>query len=96
MAFDNVAGILRIESPFSSFKLLLLTGAFSRPNLRARCVSLLRPFTKNGEVLLRYRCHDRYLQSFVRISDLESDVLSVLELGVRIHTILISGLSLIW
>jgi FkbM family methyltransferase len=43
----------------------------------------LRPFTKNGEVLLRYRCHDRYLQSFVRISDLESDVLSVLELGVK-------------
>jgi FkbM family methyltransferase len=34
-------------------------------------------------VSLRYRCYDRYLRSFVRVSDLESDVLSVLELSVK-------------
>src|SRR6201747_1433817 len=83
MAFNNVGGILRIKSPFSSFKLLLLTASFSRPNLRPLFLKFLRPFTRDGEVSLRYRCYDRYLRSFVRVTDLESDVLSVLELSVK-------------
>jgi FkbM family methyltransferase len=83
MAFNNVGGILRIKSPFSSFKLLLLTASFSRPNLRPLFLKFLRPFTRDGEVSLRYRCYNRYLRSFVRVTDLESDVLSVLELSVK-------------
>jgi len=33
--------------------------------------------------LLRYRCYNRYLSCFIGLSDLESDLLSVLELSVR-------------
>jgi FkbM family methyltransferase len=82
MAFNNVKRILGIGSPFSSFKLLLIAVSSSRPKYRALCFKLLQPFTRNGEVLLRYRCYKRYLQCFVRLPDLQSDLLSVLELSV--------------
>ena len=83
MAFDNVGSILQTGSLSSSMKLLLIAASSSRPKYRSLCLGLLRPFTKNGEVLLRYRCYSRDLQCFVRIDDLKSDLLSVLELGVR-------------
>ena len=83
MAFENVRSILRIGSPFSSFKLLLITASRSRPRYRDLCIRLLRPFTSGGEVSLRYRCYDQYLRCFIGLSDLDSDLTSVLELSVR-------------
>ena len=83
MAFENVSSILQMGSAFSSFKLLLIAASSSRPKYRALCFKLLQPFIKDGEISLRYRCYDRYLQSFVRLSDLSSDLLGALELSVR-------------
>lgn len=83
MALENVGRILRIGSPLSSFKLLLIAASRSRPRYRALCLKLLQPFTRNGEVSLRYRCCNRYLRCFIRLSDLDSDLISVLELAVR-------------
>jgi FkbM family methyltransferase len=83
MAFENVRSILRIGSPSSSFKLLLLAASRSRPRYRALCLGLLRPFVRGGEISLRYRCYDRYLRCFIGLSDMESDLISVLELSVR-------------
>ncbi|MBN9616865.1 MAG: FkbM family methyltransferase [Acidobacteriales bacterium] len=83
MAFENVSSILQMGSVFSSFKLLLIAASSSRPQYRSLCFKLLQPFTKDGEVSLRYRCYHRYLRSSVRLSELRSDLLSVLELSVR-------------
>jgi FkbM family methyltransferase len=83
MAFENVGSILRMGSVSSSFKLLLIAASSSRPKYRAVCLKLLQPFTKNGEVLLRYRCYDRDVRSYVRLSDLSSDLRSVFELSIR-------------
>ena len=83
MAFENVGSILRMGSVSSSFKLLLIAASSSRPKYRTLCLRLLKPFTKNGEVLLRYRCYGRDVQSFVRLSDLSSDLRSVFDLSIR-------------
>jgi FkbM family methyltransferase len=83
MAFENVGSTLRMGSVPSSYKLLLISASSSRPKLRSICFKLLKPFTKNGEVKLRYRCYDRLMQCFIRLSDLSSDLLSVRELGLR-------------
>jgi len=83
MAFDNVKSILRIGSPISSYKLLLMQGAFSRPKYRTMFLALLRPFVRDGRIAVRYRCNDRMLRSFVRTSELESDFYSTRELGVN-------------
>jgi FkbM family methyltransferase len=83
VAFDNVKGILNIGSPLSSYKLLLMQGALSRPKYGSLFRSLLRPFVSNGRITVRYRCHDRSLKSFVRASELESDFYSIRELGVN-------------
>lgn len=83
MAFENVGSILRMGSPSSSFKLLLIAASASRPRFKGLCFKLLQPFVRNGEISLRYRCYDRYLKSFVRLSDLSSDLLGALELSVK-------------
>lgn len=83
MAFENVSSILRMGSVSGSFKLLLIAASSSRPRYRAFCLKLLRPFTTNGEVLLQYRCYGRNVRSFVRLSDLSSDLRSVFELSIR-------------
>jgi FkbM family methyltransferase len=83
MAFENVGSILHMGSVSSSYKLLLIAASSSRPKFRAICLKLLQPFTKNGEVLLRYRCYDRDVRSYVRLSDLGSDLRSVFELSIR-------------
>ena len=83
MAFQNVGSILGMGSVPSSLKLLLIAASSSRPKYRALCLKLLKPFTKNGAILLRYRCYDRHVQSFVRLSDLSSDLRSVFELSIR-------------
>lgn len=82
MGFPNVKRILKIGSPLSSYKLLLMAARFSRPKYKNLCLWLLQPFVRNGEVLVRYRCYDRFMKVFIRMSDLESDYMSTLELGV--------------
>jgi FkbM family methyltransferase len=83
MAFENVDSILRMGSVSSSLKLLLIAASSSRPKYRALCLKLLGPFTKNGEVSLRYGCYGRVIQCFVRLSDLSSDLRSVYDLSIR-------------
>lgn len=83
MAFENVGSILRMGSGFSSLKLLLVAASSSRAKYRALCLSLLQPFTKNGEVLIRYRCYGRDVRCFIRLADLSSDLRSVFELSIR-------------
>jgi FkbM family methyltransferase len=80
MAFENVRSILRIGSILSSSKLLLIAASRSRPKYSGVCLRLLRPFIKSGEVSIRYRCYGRYLRCFIRLADLDSDLVSVLEL----------------
>jgi FkbM family methyltransferase len=83
MAFDNVKDILNIGSPISSYKLLLMQGMLSRPRYSSLFRMLLQPFVKDGRVAVRYRCSNRLLKSFVRMSEMESDFYSIRELGVN-------------
>lgn len=83
MAFDNVRNILNIGSPLSSYKLLLMQGALSRPRYRTIFLALLRPFVKDGRIAVQYRCYSRTMKSFVRESELESDYYSTRELAVN-------------
>jgi len=83
MAFDNVKGILGVGSPVTSFKMLLMQGALSRPGYRWLFLALLRPFVADGRVALTYRCHGRLLKSYVRMAELESDYFSTRELCVE-------------
>ncbi len=83
MAFENVGSILRIGSPSSSLKLLLITASLTRPKYRPICLKLLEPFTDDGEVLLRYRCYGQELQTYVRLKETESDLQSVFDLTIR-------------
>lgn len=82
MAFPNVKRILRMGHPLSSYKLLLIAASCSRPRLRGLCLTLLRPFIRDGEVSLQYRCYERSLTMFLRMSEVSSDLLGMLELGV--------------
>lgn len=83
MAFDNVASIMSIHSPLSSFKLLCVAASFSRPKLRPLWQSMLQPFVHDGEVDVHYRCAESDQKIHLRMSELESDFLSTLELGAR-------------
>jgi len=80
--FPNVKKILKMGHPLSSYKLLLIAASSSRPRLRGLCRGLLQPFISNDEVPLRYRCYNRSLRMFLRMSELESDLLGMLELGI--------------
>jgi FkbM family methyltransferase len=72
----------------TTFKLLLMAAAFSRPSLRNLCLLLLRPFVHHGEIKVRYRYENRFYTVFIRTDDMNSDYYSVLELGVhRIYTL---------
>jgi FkbM family methyltransferase len=82
MALDNVGSILNSGSSLTSFKLLLMQGSLSRPGLRWLFHALLRPFVRDGRIAVTYRCHNRTLTSYVRVSELESDYYSTRELGV--------------
>ena len=83
MAFPNAKKILRIGSPLSSWKLLLIAALFSRPRYRGLCHLLLRPFVHDGAIAVTYRAGTRYLKAWLRLSDIESDFQSVLELGTH-------------
>jgi FkbM family methyltransferase len=84
MAFPQARSILKAGlSPLDTFKLLVMTAACTRPRYRKLCISLLRPFTRKGEVAVRYRCRDRRYVAHVRVAELESDRMSVFELAVK-------------
>lgn len=83
MAFENVKGILNVGSPVSSYKLLLMQGAFSRPKYGGMFRAMLRPFVREGRIEVRYRCYEGILRSLIRISDLESDFYTTRELAVN-------------
>lgn len=82
MAFPNIKRILRIGSALSAYKLILAVGTTSRPRYRALFLALLRPFVRNGEITIRYRCYERYYKTTLRMSDLSADCLSTRELAV--------------
>jgi len=82
MAFPNVKRILRIGSALSAYKLILAVGTTSRPRYRALFLALLRPFVRNGEITIRYRCYERFNKTTLRMSDLSADSLSTRELSV--------------
>jgi FkbM family methyltransferase len=82
MLFPNVRRIMGIGSPISSLKLILAVATSSRPKYRGVFLRLLQPFVRNGELTLSYRCYERVNKTTVRMSDLQADCLSTLELGV--------------
>ena len=82
MAFDNVKGILGVGSPVTSFKMLLMQGAASRPALGPMFRAMLQPFVRQGQIQLRYRTYNRSMVSYVRVSDLYSDYFSSRELCI--------------
>jgi FkbM family methyltransferase len=84
MAFPQAHRILKAGlSPLSTFKLLVMTAAVTRPRSRPLCMALLRPFARNGEVTVHYPCRGRRYAAAVRISELDSDRMSVYELAVK-------------
>lgn len=82
MAFPNIQRMIRIGSLPSSYKLILAVGTTTRPKYRPLLLAFLRPFVRNGEFSIRYRCYERFNKSYLRISDLAADVLSTRELCV--------------
>jgi FkbM family methyltransferase len=83
MAFPNVKRILRMGSPLSSLKLLLVVSAYSRPKFEMLAHALQRPFVHKGTISIRYRCYERFYKTFLRTSDLRADYLSTRELCVN-------------
>lgn len=83
MVFPQAKRILKAGlSPLSTFKLLVMTAALTRPRSRRLCFALLRPFTRSGEVAIHYPCHGRSYTVQVRLGELDSDRMSVYELAV--------------
>ena len=83
MAYSHAKNILTIGSPLSSWKLLLATAIYTRPKYQAIWRALLRPFIHHGEISVRYRCSERYVTMFIRVSEFSSDLQCALELAVR-------------
>ncbi len=83
MAFPNVKRILRMGSALSAYKLILAVGTTSRPRYCYLFFALLRPFVRDGEITIRYRCYERFYKTTLRMSDLSADTLSTRELAVN-------------
>lgn len=82
MVFPNAKRILRMGLSLTTFKLLLMAAASSRPRLRKLCLFLLRPFANEGDITVHYSCVGRSYTVFIRMDDVLSDYYSVLELAV--------------
>jgi len=67
----------------TTFKLLLMAAAWSRPGMRKAALVLLRPFVHNGEIKVDYKYEGQTRTVFIRMDDMLSDYYSVLELGVH-------------
>ena len=83
MAFRNAKNILKHCSPFSGYKLLLLSAMNSREKYNAIWFPLLRPFIREGQVSFTYRCYGRSLKAELRMSEMASDIQSIWELCAR-------------
>lgn len=79
----NAKCILQSGLSLDTYKLLLMAAARSRPRQKGVCLSLLSPFVKSGEVPVHFAAFGRKLTSSVRLSELESDWLSIHELGFQ-------------
>jgi FkbM family methyltransferase len=83
MALDNVKALVRVGSPLTSLKLLLMQGISSRPGMAPLFRALLRPFVADGRITVRFRCYNRFVTSYIRVAELESDYYSTRELGAE-------------
>lgn len=83
MNLPNARRIARMGVSPSTLKMLLLAAGMSRPRLRPLTQALLAPFFRDGAIAIRYTCHGRHYQVFLRSADLESDWLSFLEVAVK-------------
>jgi len=81
MSFPNARRIISGGLSLSTFKLLVMQAAVSRPAWRGVGDTLLRPFVHDGEVAVRYRCYGRHYTAFVRLSDMSSDVFTLKEIA---------------
>jgi FkbM family methyltransferase len=79
----NARSILKMGPSLTTYKLLLMAAAWSRPSVRELSLALLRPFVHKGEITMHYTCEGRRRTVFVRMDDMLSDYYSVLELGVH-------------
>ena len=83
MALPNARRILRRGVSLDTFKFLAMAAASSRPQQRKLCRRLLQPFARGGQVAVHFSVHGRRLAAWVRMDELESDWMSVYELGIR-------------
>jgi FkbM family methyltransferase len=81
MAFPNARRILKGGLSLSTFKLLVMQAALSRPFLRRVGQRVIQLFIQDGEVALRYKCHGRHYTAYVRMSDMSSDLFTLKELA---------------
>jgi FkbM family methyltransferase len=63
--------------------MLLMAAGTSRPYLRGFSLTLLRPFIRNGQIAVHYRCEGRRYKVWVRVADFESDWQTVNEMAVQ-------------
>lgn len=78
----RVREILAQTSGLSALKLILAAANSSRPFLRPFCLTLLRILSRNGRVTFRYRIAGKPLRGFLRLSHLDADFQSALELAM--------------
>jgi FkbM family methyltransferase len=83
LLLPNARCILKRGPSLSTYKLLLMAAASTRPGLRSIFFGLLRPFIHNNDVTIRYRREGRLYSVFIRMDDVFSDFCSVLELVVK-------------
>lgn len=81
--FPNARRILKSGVSLDTYKMLLMAASSSRPRHKGLCLSLLRPFidADSKEVRVHFAASGHRLTSLIRIGELESDWLSVRELG---------------
>lgn len=83
MIFPNASLIAKLGPSLSTFKMLLMAAGTSRPYLRGFSLTLLRPFIRNGQIAVHYRCEGRRYKVWVRVADFESDWQTVNEMAVQ-------------
>lgn len=84
MAFPQARIILKAGlPPLSAFKMLVMAASVTRPRFRSICMGLLRPFIREGEVAVHYRCRERRYAVQIRMADYQSDWMSVFELAAK-------------
>jgi FkbM family methyltransferase len=83
LIFPNASLIAKLGPSLSTFKMLLMAAGTSRPYLRGFSLTLLRPFIRNGQIAVHYRCEGRRYKVWVRVADFESDWQTVNEMAVQ-------------